>query len=73
MITFIVVVDQRLPVRLAVHLPAVVKLEFLPEVELLHLYGVSRLSLQSTILEAYHLLVYALVTLLPTDVGFACL
>jgi hypothetical protein len=37
MIAFVVIVDQRLPVRLAVHLPAMVELELLSEIELLHL------------------------------------
>ena len=73
MITFVVIVDQRLPVRLAVHLPAMVELELLLEIELLHLYIVSHSSLRGQHLKAYHLLVYPLITFLPADVGLACL
>jgi len=72
-ITLIVIVDQRLPVRLAVHFPAVVELELFPEIELLHLYVVSRPLLRGYHQEPYHLLIHALITLLPADAGLACL
>jgi hypothetical protein len=73
MITFVVIVDQRLPVRLAVHIPAMVELELFLEIELFHLYVVSRPLLRGHHREAYHLLIHALITLLPADVGLACL
>jgi len=73
MVTFIVVVNQGFPVRLAVHLPAVVKLELLSEVELLHLFAVSHPSLQRQSRKLYHLFVYTFITLLPADVWLASL
>jgi hypothetical protein len=72
-ITLIVIVDQRLPVRLAVHLPTMVELELFPEIEPLHLYVVSRPLLRGHHREPYHLLIHALITLLPADVGLPCL
>ena len=71
MIALVVIIDEGLPVALAVHLPDMIKLEFFFEVELLHLLYISRLSVFKKLCRTHHLFVNTLITLLPTDIRHA--